>query len=942
MASINSVSGNNLTSSLYNSANVISGLASGLDTEGMIEGLVQSYQNKIQSLSNKATKLTWKQDAYRTIIARMNAFSNKYTSYTSSTNLMSASFFNNAIKVAAQGKYADKVTASGRTDSDIKINSVSQLATAARYVTNSNLDFSQGFDITAASGIKFDDKVDMGTLSGSLTLNYGGKTVSVTFDPNKDMIANDLSASEKGKELGKMIQSKLADEKITLSSGETKAASDLISVNVDGAGKISFKDKSTGGNSVYISGASGTVEGVLGLDLKDVDENKPNTIQVKDSTRLTQQPSVASLISGRTMNISLDGKSKSIYLPRVVDKGDGTYDISEARTTTDKDGKIKVTYGPSKNVGAKDYADYYTELVQNAVSKEFGSKITVENLGSDIKDEDGNVTGKTLQLSITAPKNSSMVINTDAGNALGIGNTATNYLNTTKTLDELTKTRKIDWSKMTEARDEDGNIQKDKDGNDLYELVINGQKVGAYNGNSRLSDIMADINNSTAGVKVSYSQTTKNFTFTSKDTGAENEISIEGGLGEAIFGSTKVSETSQTPFAEAYGAGWLNGGKISLKVDGIPAVSLDPVGKDTSFEDVINRLNGGLLFSGYTAGYNKYTGQLEINDADGKKVDFEMWVDDDNVGRIDLAFKEEYAPKVAYTPGQDAEFSVTVNGQTLDMTRASNSTTIDGLTLNFKSTFQAEEGDEVTFQTTTDSDKIVEAVKSMITDYNDMMGEIRKQYATMPYQDSSGAFKTYEPLTDEDRATMTESAIQAYEEKAKQGILFNDYNLSTLYDKMRAAFSPGGTDEALLRQMGISVTYSTDNTPSIVLDESKLRDMLDKNPDAVADVFTRSAEAGGGSNGVMQSMKVHLDRYASTTGATKGILVEQAGSPLSSLTLMNNTWQKQIDSIYTDIEKWQDKLSAQVDKYTSMFSKLEVLINQMNSQSSTLAGLMGG
>ena len=68
MASINGVSGNNLTSSLYNSANVISGLASGLDTESMIEGLVQSYQKKIQDLSNKSTKLEWKQEAYRSII----------------------------------------------------------------------------------------------------------------------------------------------------------------------------------------------------------------------------------------------------------------------------------------------------------------------------------------------------------------------------------------------------------------------------------------------------------------------------------------------------------------------------------------------------------------------------------------------------------------------------------------------------------------------------------------------------------------------------------------------------------------------------------------------------------------------------------------------------------------------------------------------------------
>jgi len=143
--------------------------------------------------------------------------------------------------------------------------------------------------------------------------------------------------------------------------------------------------------------------------------------------------------------------------------------------------------------------------------------------------------------------------------------------------------------------------------------------------------------------------------------------------------------------------------------------------------------------------------------------------------------------------------------------------------------------------------------------------------------------------------------------------------------------------------MGISVSFSaTDNSSSITLDESKLRSMLDSDPDAVADLFTRSASAGNASSdGLMQSMKTQLDRYAGTTGAVKGILVQQAGTPLSSLTLMNNTWQDQIDNIYTDIEKWQDKLTAQVDKYTSMFSKLETLIYQMNSQSSTLAGMMG-
>ena len=57
---------------------------------------------------------------------------------------------------------------------------------------------------------------------------------------------------------------------------------------------------------------------------------------------------------------------------------------------------------------------------------------------------------------------------------------------------------------------------------------------------------------------------------------------------------------------------------------------------------------------------------------------------------------------------------------------------------------------------------------------------------------------------------------------------------------------------------------------------------------------------------------------------------------------MNNSWQKEIDNITTQVEKWQDKLESQVERYTQQFSRLEVLINQMNAQSSSLAGMLGG
>ena len=49
-----------------------------------------------------------------------------------------------------------------------------------------------------------------------------------------------------------------------------------------------------------------------------------------------------------------------------------------------------------------------------------------------------------------------------------------------------------------------------------------------------------------------------------------------------------------------------------------------------------------------------------------------------------------------------------------------------------------------------------------------------------------------------------------------------------------------------------------------------------------------------------------------------------------------------MQEVNEEIERWQDKISDRVDYYTNQFTQLELLINQMNSQSSALAGLMGG
>ena len=933
MASISGASRSNTTSSLYNSANVISGLASGLDTEGMIENLVKGYQTKINTLNQKVTKTEWKQDAYRSIIQKMVGFSSKYTSYTSSTNLMSASFFNSAVKVAAQGLYADKVTASGKTSSDIVLNSVKQLAAAAQYRTGSNLKAGDGRSIEAEAGVDLKGKTTLGSLSGSLTLTYGSNNITLSFDEVADKEAleeikskykadNNRNMSET-EALAALINQKLEGQKISFSGGTSADAKDRIEVRADG-NTITFADKSSAGNSVYLSGASGNVENALGLDLENAKEDKPAAIKLNYDFSTTKEVNNAVYLSEKTMNLSLDGSTRQIKLPKITGSESAGYKI------VDNDGK------------ALDYtAENYTKVLNDSLSKAFKGKVTVENKGADGE----------LKLRFNVQEGSDLIINTDVGETLGIGRSATSYMNTSKTLEDLLGKDKLEG--LTPAKDKNGKELVDDKGNKLYEFKINDVVIGNYSKDTKLSDIMSDINsNKEAGVKVSYSQTTKNFTFTAKETGADSEIKINGGLAEAMFGSTEVPDNSGGSFAESYGVKWLQDGESAKFTFSIPEVGSHEfsITKDTSIEDVVNKLNKSLIGQNHSFSYNKFTGQIEAKDREsGAKLELKITdMYDDEV-----SFDESKAPAINYTPGRDAEFTVTVNGETINMKRASNSVNIDGLTINMHDTFDGsvdKEGkpsvdsagkptNSVTFKTSTDSDKIVEAIKTMIEDYNTMMAEIKAAYSTMPYQKSNGSFANYEPLTEDDRAGMSESAIERYEEKAKQGILFGDRTLSTLYDKMRNIFSPAGEDGAFLRAMGISTSFSiSDGTQAVTLDEDKLRAMLDSDPDRVAEVFTKTSGTGG----VMQNLKTQLDNYAKTTGEPKGILIQQAGSPLSSLSLMNNSWQKQIDNYNTQIEKWQDKLSSQVDRYTQQFSRLEQLINQMNSQSSTLAGLMGG
>lgn len=956
MASLSGVSSNNV-SSLYNSKNTISGLASGMDTEGMIEQLVQSYSNKITQLQQKNTKVEWKQEAYRSMIAKLVNISSKYTSYTSDTNLLSASFFSGAATMEALGENKDKVSVSGKGTSDVVLNAVKQLATAARYQTQSNLNSGDGLSIEGEA-VNMKDPITTGTMTGGLTLTYGGTRVNLSLSAS-DWSEEDLAKlkdskttdAQRAQILTNVLNKKLEGEKI----GDV-SASEKIKISADSAGNISFEARGSSGNAVYISGASGPLKDKLGIKVPSnvnvLNGQKSISMQGVDADDFYEEEDAVNTISEKKFNISFNGSTKQITGPKV-----------------EKDGSNYKVNG--KSVKAADLADAYAEALNEEIESKFGkNSFAVSGEGGDKEFKlTFNITDK------DHAQGSTLLINTDAGDALGIGKTASNYLNTNSTLEKLLGDRlgssikkediQVDAKNVVTKKDADGNeTYTDKKGNKLvkdgdsyymveddgktrkqgYKFELNGTTIGYYDEDTKLSDLMYDINNNKdANVSVNFSKTSNSFVFTSKDTGKASRVEFGDGLASEMFGQKKVDTTQKT--ADYLGIEGLAGQKFSLELEDGQKVDFNFNSDTGTLQQMLDKVKSK-LGSGYDVKMGD-DGALSIT-KNGEKMEYTTGKDDTIAGLLSQA-------KSSYTQGQDAIMNVSVNGQEMTITRSTNNVEIDGMTITAKEEFgykkdengnvtnQIDPSQKVTFKSSVNSDQIVDAIKGLINDFNEVMSEVKSAYSTMPYQKSDGSFATYEPLTDADMEGMSESAIEKYEEKAKQGLLFNDRNLSGLYNGMMNVFSLTGEDGQILKNMGITVNFSsTDGSTSIQLNESKLRSYLETNLDDVQDLFTRSVEGGASSNGIMQNMKTQLDRYAKTSGEPKGILVQQSGTPLSSLSLLNNNWQKEIDNINTQIDKWKDKLTTQVDRYTQQFTRLEMLINQMNSQSSTLAGLMGG
>ncbi len=936
MASITSLSNSSYnTSSIYGNRNVLSGLASGMDTESMIENAVSGIKLKIQNLVKKRTKIEWQQEAYRSIIDKAVNFNTKYTSYSSKTNLLSNSFFNNAVNTTTMGTFKDKITASGKTTSDIKINAVKQMAKAATY-TVSGLG-GVGSDVSSITGEEFDltKELDVNTISGSLTFQYGG-TNGTSFTINFDELENlnEMEGANNGEKLANAINKKLSEITYNYTKNgfqETTTADKAIKVEADPFGRLTFTDGLGNGNEVKISSSSGDIKKYAGEHVltapKELTEKTP-AYEYLGGTKDED----GKWSGGKELGITFNGTTKKINMSDVMNKIDFSYDATEDKNTQ------------------------FKKALQGELDDAFGKgKITVDNNGG--------------KLSFETAEGSTLSVGGSAAEALGFQEGDSNFINPSKKLSDIlgdkgetiftqdnrlkgaggaTEHKRADGTsyyldKAGNRVDKDG-YRVDNDGKALYDVEINGAHISVTE-DTTLESMMNSINsNSEAGVKVSYSKLTNEFKFTATETGANSKIEF-GGLAENLFGPPSDLEINHN-FADNYGLGNFvqngNSTRVIIEFDKHTwEFTVDENMTMQDFAEEIEKGNGGQMI----ASYDEKTGQFTVTNLKGEKQEFKI-----RDTFFDDVHDRVIEPAVNFTAGQDAVMDVEINGKRFEnFTRASNSFDIDGLTINVKGEFNADGAnapdkdgnayEAITFNTTTDSDKIVDAIKSFIEDYNEMATELKNAYSTLPGQKSNGG--RYEPLTAEEEEQYSESELKAYNEKAKQGILFGDSDLSSMYSKLLGAITPGGADGQTLREIGITTSYSNGMT-TLSLDEDKLRSALEGDPDKVRNAFTKTKEDGSSSNGLMQNLQNTLNSYVKTTGEPKGILINRAGSVKAPTSLNSNSLKSQIDNIDSQIDRWQKKMSDQIDRYTTKFSRLEQLIAEMNSQASSMAGLMGG
>lgn len=213
----------------------LSGMSSGLDTDAIVQALVSSYSTTKTNLEKAQTKLSWKQDAWKTLNTKVYSF---YTGKLSAMRLSSS--YSKKTSSVSNSTIAKVTASSGAVNGNQKL-IVKQLASAG-YLTGGVISATKDGEKASVTGSTklseitgMGDYANGGTLKVKATASGGTKTVSLT----SDMTVNQFVAALKDAGLSANFDS--GNQRIFINSKTSGLDGEFTLEGADGNGTGALK-----------------------------------------------------------------------------------------------------------------------------------------------------------------------------------------------------------------------------------------------------------------------------------------------------------------------------------------------------------------------------------------------------------------------------------------------------------------------------------------------------------------------------------------------------------------------------------------------------------------------------------------------------------------------------------------------------------------------------
>ena len=297
--------------------------------------------------------------------------------------------------------------------------------------------------------------------------------------------------------------------------------------------------------------------------------------------------------------------------------------------------------------------------------------------------------------------------------------------------------------------------------------------------------------------------------------------------------------------------------------------------------------------------------------------------------------------------GQDAE--IVLNGATF--VSDSNTFSINGLTINTLGVTD----EEISLVTSTDYDGIYNTIKDFLTEYNDLINEMDKLY-------NADSARKYDMLTNDEKDSMTDDEVEQWEDKIKSALLRKDnslYNvMNTLTTTMMDGYYENNLSDKQKKNMSaseISAWYKENGGKKHYLSDYGIGTLsyfeaqdnehhaYHINGDA-DDEFTSTKE---------DKLKAAIAEDPEGTANFFATLCRTLYSKLDE-TMSESTEYSSIYKVYNDkqlkkdykdyttkISDAEDELNDYEDRWYNKFSKMEVALSKLQSQTSSISSMLG-